>query len=137
MAIKKKPFKNFNGTSWDEIYFETSEDQIKDGWIQGKPSNGENYCYRKLPGGLILQWGSFGLSSTSSGIIDVIHTLPISYTQSSAFYASSYLSLTSYWEEFGTKIHTSMASLGQLRFVLGGGANPSQGYDLRYFCIGF
>jgi|LGVE01.1.fsa_nt_gb hypothetical protein len=81
MAIKKKPFKNFNGTSWDDIYFETSEDQIKSGWVQNLWTTGG--C-RKLPGGMIIQWGSVATptmaADSGSGGYKKAVTYPILFT---------------------------------------------------------
>lgn len=58
MAIIKRPFriKKADG-SWEEHRFPTSEDMIVDA-VQNLSGTG----YRKLPGGLILQWGTYGTS---------------------------------------------------------------------------
>lgn len=52
MKIQKAQYKVFNGTDFDKVHFETAEDMLV-GISQQIKDNG----YRKLPGGLILQWG--------------------------------------------------------------------------------
>ena len=129
MAIKKKPFKNFNGTTWDSIYFETSEDQLKE-IIQGGV---DNLKYRKLPGGLIEQWGSVGIITTSNGAIDQLLTLPINFTVSNAFFAEAYIQ-TDWYEKF---VHVRQYSASQIRIVVQNGLTPSVMYDIRYYCKGY
>ncbi|MGJ0908841.1 hypothetical protein CF065_18915 [Clostridium sporogenes] len=57
--IIKRPFKTFNGSDWNTHYFQTSEDMIVD-IVQSLGSTG----YRKLPGGLTLQWGTLKTGSS-------------------------------------------------------------------------
>ncbi|MBE6055844.1 hypothetical protein [Clostridium sp.] len=66
MEIIKRPFKTkqIDG-NWGKCYFETSEDMIKD-QVQSLGSSG----YRKLPGGLILQWGYYLTPTGGSNGID-------------------------------------------------------------------
>ena len=61
----KKPFKKFNGMDWDTVYFDASEDQIKTGWTQLLTTTG----YRKLPGGLIIQWGIVGGTMNGTSLV--------------------------------------------------------------------
>ncbi|SHI89827.1 hypothetical protein SAMN05444401_1722 [Clostridium amylolyticum] len=71
----KRPFRSFNGTDWDKHYFETSEDML----VNATQSLAE-IGYRKLPGGLILQWGWYVLPETNiNGLTGYTATLPISF----------------------------------------------------------
>lgn len=57
MANKKAQYNVDNGSGYDTFHFETSEDML----VDIKQSFEEN-GYRKLPGGLILQWGRTHIS---------------------------------------------------------------------------
>lgn len=72
MAIIKRPFriKKADG-SWEEHRFPTSEDMIVDA-VQNLSGTG----YRKLPGGLILQWGR--TTNISDGQ-QILVTFPIAF----------------------------------------------------------
>ena len=61
----KRPIKIFNGTDWDKILPEISEDQIKSGWVQS--NNGNVIGHRKLPGGFKIQAGYVGGVSAANG----------------------------------------------------------------------
>lgn len=63
--IIKRPFKTFNGSDWNTHYFQTSEDMIKE-QVQSLNTTG----YRKLPGGLILQWGYYLTPAGGSNGVD-------------------------------------------------------------------
>lgn len=54
MTTKKAQYTVDNGTDFDIYHFETDEDMVK-ATAQSIGDNG----YKKLPGGLILQWGTF------------------------------------------------------------------------------
>lgn len=89
-AIFKKPFKKFNGVDHDKYYLETSEDQLKEGWVQGTAGYGG---YRKLPGGLILQWGAVATGDFSyyggiNGYTGRI-TFPVAYTANPKIFTTS------------------------------------------------
>lgn len=135
MGVIKKPFKNYNGVDWDKLFFETSEDQITEGWLQKTKDGTNDYCYRKLPGGLIMQWGSYGATSNANGIIDNLITLPVAFSESLGFYGHAYLERE--WDDYALRVHTKYHSDGQIRCVLPSGAAPNTFYHLRFFAIGF
>ena len=62
MAIKQAVYQVDNGTDFDKIHFETSEQMLVD-ILQSLSETG----YRKLPGGLIIQWGRSNARFINSG----------------------------------------------------------------------
>ncbi len=68
-TTKNGIYKVDNGTDFDEIMFKTIEDMIE-GAHQSLSQNG----YRKLPGGLIIQWGSNGTNSVGTTV-----ALPVAF----------------------------------------------------------
>ncbi|MEF9953427.1 MAG: hypothetical protein RR657_05055 [Peptostreptococcaceae bacterium] len=61
-TTKRAIYKVSNGTDFDTIHFETVEELIK-GAVQDLSPTG----YRKLPSGLIIQWGSATANFINSG----------------------------------------------------------------------
>ena len=80
MAIQKVRERVHNGgttgteADWDIIYMETSEDVLV-----GQVENLAETGYKKLPGGLILQWGRVQPSSNQSGEASQQVTLPVTF----------------------------------------------------------
>lgn len=76
----KRPIQIFNGTDWDKILPEISEDMIKSGFAQNLAASG----YKKLPGGLIIQWGRWltttSVYSSNVGAYRVQLTFPVAFT---------------------------------------------------------
>ena len=72
----KRPFHTFNGTDWDTHYFDTSEDQIKSGWTQNLIKDGG---YRKLPGGLILEFGVAMTPVNGDGNANINIAFPLAF----------------------------------------------------------
>lgn len=60
-TVKNAVYQVDNGVDFDEIHFRTSENMIT-GAVQQLNSNG----YRKLSGGLIIQWGSMTVSGDNA-----------------------------------------------------------------------
>lgn len=75
MATKKAQYMVDNGSGYDVYHFETDEDMITD-VKQSQLANG----YRKLPGGLIIQWGRFNVPAGEyNGYTGAIATLPLTF----------------------------------------------------------
>lgn len=75
MATKKAQYNVDNGNGYDTYYFETSEDVIINP-VQNLAGSG----YRKLPGGLIIQWGAVNVPAGDyNGYTGTFVTLPISF----------------------------------------------------------
>lgn len=75
MATKKAQYNVDNGNGYDTYYFETSEDVIIN-QVQNLAVSG----YRKLPGGLIIQWGRINVPAGEfNGYTGTIATFPISF----------------------------------------------------------
>ena len=64
MAVKKAIYQVDNGASFDEIHFRTSEEQI----VGARQSLGKT-GWRKLPGGLILQWGESSANTAWTNVV--------------------------------------------------------------------
>lgn len=71
MAIKNAQYNVDNGNGYDTYHFETNEDMIT-GVFQRLTDTG----FRKLPGGLIIQWGKIGIDNN---LVDFIATFPVSF----------------------------------------------------------
>ncbi|WP_392888861.1 hypothetical protein [Eubacterium limosum] len=80
MTVRKADYLFKNGPVWDQLLFSTAEDQIKSGWTQNLGANG----YRKLPGGLILQWIKASVPHTPS---TVRPTWPIAFPNAALAFA--------------------------------------------------
>ncbi len=63
MANIYRPLKIYSGSAWDYIYLDVMENCIKGGWQQNTGFTG----YRKLPGGIIIQWLNTSIAKKASG----------------------------------------------------------------------
>lgn len=76
MADRRAEYRFRNGTVWDRLLFSVMESCIIDGWIQ---NIGNDKGYRKLPGGLIIQFGKYTVTANANQHVDAICTLPIAF----------------------------------------------------------
>lgn len=75
MAQKNAVYQVDNGNGFDEIHFRTNENMIVNP-TQNLAGSG----YRRLPGGLIIQWGRINVPAGDyNGYTGTIATLPISF----------------------------------------------------------
>ena len=75
MATKKAQYNVDNGNGYDTYHFETSEEMIT-GAYQRLTDTG----FRKLPGGLILQWGSYYATNLQApGTVEGTLHFPIAF----------------------------------------------------------
>jgi len=100
-------------------------------WTQGSDGNLE---YVKHASGMIDQWGSIGITSDSSGLIDYTLTLPIDFEVSSAWFGQGYLKTTD-WNT--AQVFIRQYSASQIRIVVTGGLAADSLYDVRYYCKGY
>lgn len=75
MAQKNAVYQVDNGSGFDEIHFRTNENMIVN-----PTQNLADSGYRKLPGGLIIQWGRVNVPAGDyNGYTGTFVTLPISF----------------------------------------------------------
>ena len=87
MAVKQAVYQVNNGTDFDEIHFRTSEQMLVD-ILQNLSETG----YRKLPNGLILQWGvgtARFINSSGVYIAEADVVFPIAFPTKRAFATAS------------------------------------------------
>lgn len=62
MADRRAEYRFKNGTVWDRLFFSILESCIIGGWQQNTGFTG----YRKLPGGIIIQWLNTSITKNAS-----------------------------------------------------------------------
>ncbi|GAA0735471.1 gp53-like domain-containing protein [Clostridium oceanicum] len=134
MTVKKAVYKVDNGSGFDDIFFKTSEDMIVN-QVQSLGKNG----YRKLPGGVILQWGFYmtpsgGHNDSTEGIyykyINNL-SLPTSFTNSD-FCFLAFTTNARNWA-FGAANNRSSVNLGCANILR---ASQNDRLGIYWFAIG-
>ncbi|MEA5003636.1 MAG: hypothetical protein VB030_05835 [Eubacterium aggregans] len=128
----KRPIQIFNGTDWDKILPEISEDMIKSGWTQNMGGNG----YKKFPGGLILQWGVTTGVVGSDGNLNQSITFPITFPNGAVcVFNRQYLN--GYYSDVLNK-NVWMTMYSSQKFGLTGNTlNANTNFQIHWFAIGY
>lgn len=128
MAQKNAVYQVDNGSGFDEIHFKTNEEVIV-GYKHSLMENG----YRKLPGGLILQWGKISVVANQSGIVDEVGNFPIQFPNYSMNIIASVSGKNS---NFNGKINIELRYNTGFRYVITG-SSPNLENSFYWFAIGY
>lgn len=113
--------------------FKTDETMILSGFQEGRK---DNDCWRKLPGGMLIQWGAFGAMANSAGVIDRTITLPVATTNVDSNYIDARLFTHSdSWNTAMVQAHAFQETKTQIIVVVSGGLKANMWYDVHWLCL--
>ena len=135
MAIKKVRERVHNGgttgteADYDVLHYETSEDLIV-----GQVENLVETGYKKLPGGLILQWGRVQPSSNQSGDASQQVTLPVTFPKMCLGAFANVNDVSGSHESIGN--YKCNAYGNNSAIVVRANGSPSTKITIRWFALG-
>lgn len=133
MADRRAEYRFKNGTVWDRLFFSITEPCIISGFQEGRK---DNDCWRKLPGGMLIQWGAFGAMANSAGVIDRTITLPVATTNVDSNYIDARLFTRSdSWNTAMVQAHAFQETKTQIIVVVSGGLKANMWYDVHWLCL--
>ncbi|SEA16173.1 hypothetical protein SAMN04515656_104154 [Eubacterium aggregans] len=128
----KRPIQIFNGTDWDKILPEISDDMIKSGFAQSLAASG----YKKLPGGLIIQWGVTAGVVDGSGNLNKTITFPIAFPNDIACVFNRQHLNGLYTDVLNKNVW--MVGYGLNSFsLIGNNLNANINFEIHWFAIGW
>lgn len=134
MADRRAEYRFRNRTVWDRLFFSITEPCIIGGFQEGRTNND---CWRKLPGGMLIQWGAFGAQADSAGVIDKIITLPVATKNIDSNYVDGRLfTRNNLWNVAMVQAHAFQEKTTQIEIVVSSGLKALTWYDVHWLCIG-
>lgn len=129
---------NYNMTIEDNegnVYLpEVSEDQIKSGFAQNLAASG----WKKLPGGLIIQWGQTRTIKASGYILEARFNFPIVFSSTPRLVASAIKGSNSYIECVSTNgLGTITPSSGVAKVMNQDGGFKDESYLIDWVAVGY
>lgn len=127
MAQKNAVYQVDNGNGFDEIHFRTNE-----AMITGVAQNLDSYGYRKLPGGLIMQWGYHTILPGHVSA-DITYTFPISFPSTCISFINSLEGRDNNWD---STLNGYALNNTSYRVVLRNNSNSIEN-RIRWFALGY